>query len=460
MVTDPEGSGNTAPERAQPRPAPVPSRPAVAPLKRDVRTVGRIGLAVVLVFFGLGGGWAATAPLSGATIAGGVVSPEGSRRTVQHLEGGIIHAILVDDGDTVGAGQALVVLSDVGAEADRGTLANRLLALAAREARLEAERDGAETIHFGHPALGETDDPAVVAAIVEQVNQLQSRRATQASRESILRQRVLQLEQQIGGFDKQLESVRRQNALIREELADVEALYRQGYERKARVLSLQRAEAELLGAEGEAMAAIARAREAIGETELQIVNLGVEHAERVEEQLVETRIQRVEVEERLREIRDRLHRTTITAPVAGTVMNLRFKTSGGVVRPGEPVLDIVPAEDALVIEAKVAPQDIDDVYAGLDAHVIFPSIPQRSLLRIPATVTRVSADAVEDERTGLMYFAARVQVTPEALAEAGAEITLTPGMLAEVYIATRERTLLAYLVQPFMQSLERTFRER
>ncbi|TVR83168.1 MAG: HlyD family type I secretion periplasmic adaptor subunit [Rhodospirillales bacterium] len=458
MSSDIAAANGRTPDQSRPRPAPALA--PVPPLRRDLRTVGRIGLAVVLVFFGLGGGWAATAPLSGATIATGVVSPEGSRRTVQHLEGGIIHAILVDDGELVEPGDVLVVLSDVGAEADMGTLTNRLLTLAARETRLEAERDDTETMSFDHPALRDKSDPAVIAAIAEQVGQRQTRLATKASREAILSQRVLQLEQQIIGFEKQLESIRRQNALIREELADVEGLYRQGYERKARLLSLQRTEAELLGIEGETLAAIARAREAIGETELQIVNLGVERAERVEEQLAETRVQRIEVEERIKESRDRLRRTTITAPVAGTVMNLRFKTSGGVVRPGEAVLEIVPAEDALVIEAKVAPQDIDDVHPGLDAHVMFPSIPQRSLLRIPAVVTRVSADAVEDERTGLTYFAVRVQVTAEALDAAGADVNLTPGMPAEVYIATAERTLLAYLVQPFMQSLERTFRER
>ncbi|TVS00487.1 MAG: HlyD family type I secretion periplasmic adaptor subunit [Rhodospirillales bacterium] len=439
---------------------PVATRmPRVVPLGRSLTGTARFGIAVVILFFGIGGGWAATMPLAGATIAPGTVSPEGSRRHIQHLEGGIINEIRVNDGDRVRAGDVLVVMQDVRAKAAVDTLAHRLTTLAAREARLQAERSGIDVIHFRHPALANRDDPDVQAAVGQQVNEFKTRRASDESRAAILGQRINQLEDQIAGFGKQLDSIQRQNALIREELADVESLYRQGYERKARVLALQRAEAELMGTEGDLRSRVAAAHEAIGEIRFQIANLTIQRMEQVDQELSETQARRLEVEAQIREGLDMLARTTVVAPVAGTVMNLRFKTLGGVVRPGEPVLDIVPDDEALIIEARIAAEDIDTVHAGLPAHVLFPSFPQRNLHRIPADVVLVSADAFVDEQTGQRYYTARITVDPEILAEQAPSIVLTPGMPAEVFIRTAERTLLEYLMQPFLQVMERTFRE-
>ncbi|HSO42365.1 MAG TPA: HlyD family type I secretion periplasmic adaptor subunit, partial [Rhodospirillales bacterium] len=327
------------------------SLPPVEPLKKNLRGTGRFGLSIVALFFVVGGGWAATMPLSGATIASGVVSPEGSRRTVQHLEGGIIGEIKVSEGDAVRKGDILIVLKDMGAQATADTLASRLASLAAKEARLQAERTDAETIRWDHPALADRDDPDIALAVDQQVNELATRRASDASRKAILGQQVAQLEDQIGGFEKQLESIRRQNALIAEELSDVEGLYRQGYERKARVLALQRAEAEMLGTEGDLLSRVAAAREAIGEARLKIANLKIERLEQVDQELTEVQASRIEVEKQIQESLDRLTRTAIVAPTDGTVMDLRFKTPGGVIRAGDPVVDIVPDHDELVIEA-------------------------------------------------------------------------------------------------------------
>lgn len=448
------GLAEFSPDRAS-----GPSAPAMSPLRRELRGTARFGIAVIILFFALGGGWAATMPLAGATIAPGVVSPEGSRRTVQHLEGGIIRDIKVAEGDHVDSGETLVVLQDVAAQAEEETLSSRLAVLAAKEARLQAERDGADGVAFSHPALEKAGDPDVRTAIAQQLNEFETRRASDSSREAILRQRIAQLQDQIGGYHKQVESIRRQNELIREELHDVEGLYRQGYERKARVLALKRTEAELLGTEGELLARIAASREAIGETKLQVANLKIERMEEIDQELTETQARRIEVEKQIAESRDRLARTIIAAPTDGTVMNLRFRTAGGVIRPGEPILDIVPDHDELVIEARVQPRDIDDVHAGLPAYVIFPSFPQRSLHKINADVAQVSADVMHDEKSGESFFTAQVRVSPDSLAEEAPQIHLTPGLPAEVYIRTTERTLLEYLVQPFMQVIERTFRE-
>ena len=436
------------------------SLPPVEPLRKDLRGTGRFGLAIVALFFVVGGGWAATMPLSGATIASGVVSPEGSRRTVQHLEGGIIGEIRVREGDAVRKGDILFVLKDMAAQATVDTLASRLANLAAKEARLQAERSDAETIRWDHPALADRVNANITLAIDQQVNELLTRRASDASRKAILGQQVAQLEDQISGYEKQLESIRRQNALIAEELRDVEGLYRQGYERKARVLALQRAEAEMLGTEGDLLSRVAAAREAIGEARLKIANLKIERLEQVDQELTEVQASRIEVEKQIQESLDRLSRTAIVAPADGIIMDLRFKTPGGVIRAGEPVVDIVPDHDELIIEARVAPRDIDTVHAGQAAYVMFPSFPQRTMHRIAGDVTYVSADAFHDERAGQSYFSARVKVDPAVLAAEAPGIRLSPGMPAEVYIRTVERTLLEYLAQPVLQVAERTFREQ
>jgi HlyD family type I secretion membrane fusion protein len=432
---------------------------AAAGLLRDLRGPIVAGLVVLALIFAVGGGWAAVAPLAGAAIAPGVISPEGSRQTVQHLEGGIIREILVRDSDQVVAGQPLVVLEGVGARAEVGRLAERLRTLAAQEARLRAERADAAEIRFDHAILADAEAPAVAAVRAAQVNFFQTRRAAGANREAIQAQRIDQLERQIAGLQRQLASNQRQRELIEEETIDVDQLYRQGLERKARLLALQREDAALLGAAGELEATIAQTEEAIGETRLEIMDIRIRRIEQVDEQLAEVQMQRGEAEEELAAADDTLRRTEIMAPVAGTVLDLRFKTTGGVIGPGEPVLDLVPLADELIIEARVRPTDIDDVAAGQSAHVMFPSLPQRQLLRIAGVVESVSADALTDEDGGQTYYRAKVTVDRDDLARAAPGVELTPGMPAEVFIATTERTLLAYLLQPIREILAHTFRE-
>jgi HlyD family type I secretion membrane fusion protein len=433
--------------------------PAPTPLRREVRGTGWLGIGIIVAFFGIGGGWAATAPLAGAVIASGVVSPEGSRKTVQHLEGGIIREIRVKEGDKVAAGDTVVVLEDVSAQAEVGTLRTRLIALAASEARLQAERTGAAAVSFEHPVLANRTDPEIRSVIDQQVNQFTTRKENDDSRVAVLVQRIAQLQQQIVGAQRQLQSVRRQNELIREELAAVKELFEKGYERKPRMLELQREEAELLGDEGDLLSRIARSEEQIGETRLQIIGITTTRREEVDNELADTKAERIEIEQRIAESQDRLKRTTIVAPVDGIVLDLQFKTTGGVVRPGEAILDIVPVQDELIIDARLAPQDIDDVRTGLQAYVIFPAYPQRNLHRIDAKVSHVSADSFTEERTGQQFFTAKVRVNMEYLRAWDPEIEPSPGMPAEVYISTIERTVLDYLVQPLLQSVERTFRE-
>ena len=449
---------------AAPRVAAPPSEPAGSydhemPLGRDLRGPLTLGLSAMVLFFVVGGVWSATAPLSGAVIASGIVSPESSRQTVQHLEGGIIREFKVREGQQVQAGDTLVILEGVRAKAEAGARMSRFRALLATEARLGAEHAGRSTIEFTHPALADRANPELRDVIQAQRNQFRARRDSAASRVAILRQRIVQLKTQIVGFQRQLQGTEKQREHIAEEVADVKMLLAKGLQRKPRLLQLQREQARLLGAEGELVARVARTREAIGETRLQVINLKIERREEIDTQLSEVIGKRTELEKEMRVSFDRLRRTEIRSPVAGTVIDLRYKTTGGVIRAGEPILDLVPLAADLVIEARVRPRDIDDVHAGQNAYMVFPSFAQRNLKRIEGKVQSVSPDALEDERTGERYYSARVTVDRAYLQKVAPEIRLAPGMPAEVYIATRERTVLEYLLQPFLQTLERAFRE-
>lgn len=428
-------------------------------LIRDVRGPLVLGIAAIFFFFLVGGIWAGTAKLTGAAIAPGTVSPESSRQTVQHLEGGIIQELRIHEGQQVQSGDVLLVLEEVRAQAEVGARRSRLRVLAATEARLRAERNDRDSIDFSHPILADHEDSDVAGAIQAQRNQFETRKENSANRRAILAQRKSQLESQINGFALQLKGVKKQHALINEEIVGIKDLFKKGYERKPRLLELQRKQAQLLGTEGELEARIARTQEAIGETQLQIMNLRTQRFEEIDAQLSEVLAQRIELEEQLRTSLDRLRRSEILAPVSGTVINLHFKTTGGVIGPGEPILDLVPIDGDLVIEARVRPADIDEVHAGQSAHVIFPSFTQRNLKRFQGTVQRVSPDTLEDKRTGERYYAAKVTVNRDSLSDIAFDIKLWPGMPAEVFIATQERTLLTYLLQPFLQTLERTFRE-
>ena len=275
-----------------------------------------------------------------------------------------------------------------------------------------------------------------------------------------MRQRTVQLEKQIEGFVRQLQSIKRQFALIGEEVADVNELLQKGLARKQRLLALQRTEAQLEGSEGELVARIARTKEASGETKLQIVNMQIGRREEIDQRLAQVRGERAALEEQIRASLDRLRRTEIRAPVAGTVLSLRYKTTGGVIRPGDPILDLVPLEGELVIEARVSTNDIDNVRSDQSAYIVFSSFAQRNLKRISGRVDRVSPDTLEDDRSGERYYAVRVTVDRLRLHEIAPEIELAPGMPAEVFIETGERTMLEYLMQPFLQSVERAFREK
>ena len=458
------------PAPAGPEPAPwsAAPAPAVGPAAEpeSSRSASRpgiggavvVGLAVLGLFFGLLGGWAALAPLTSAAVAPGVVKVDSNRKTVQHLEGGIIAALVVQNGDRVGAGDVLVRLDAAQARAGWALLQGQHDALSASAARLAAERDGAAAIAFDGDLVARRDDPEVAAILAGQETVFASRRTTLAGQVDILRQRQEQLEAEIASRRAQLAAAERQQALLGEEIADVALLVDKGLERRTRLLGLQRQQAALEGARGEQQGLIARARQQIGEARLQIINRRNGQIDQVVAELAEVRSRLGELKERLVASRDVLARRAIVSPIAGTVVNLRFFTPGGVIGPGEPILDIVPLDDRLVVEARIRPLDIDVVRPGLAAEVRLTAFKQRTTPTLKGRVAYVSADRLVDGVSGAAYFTARIEIPAGELARL-AGVALYPGMPAEVMVVTGRRTALGYLLDPLTASLNRAFKE-
>jgi HlyD family secretion protein/epimerase transport system membrane fusion protein len=415
------------------------------------------GTAVALAFFAGLGGWAATAPLAGAAVAPAVVAPDGSRKTVQHLEGGIVRGILVQDGSRVAAGQPLVEFDDTHARAEHAALLAGWHALKAAEARLLAEQAGRERPSFPAELVAAAPkDPALARLLTSEAERLAARRAALDDQKAVLAERIAQAEAEIDGHAAEIASGRRQLGLIEEEARVVAGLLAKGLERRPRLLTLERTRAQIEGTIAAGQAAVARARQVIAEARQQMRSLESEQAEKVAAELAEVRRDLASRAEKLRATADRLARTVVAAPVAGTVVGLKVKTPGGVVNPGEPLLDLVPANADLLLEARVAPVDIDEVHAGLKAQVHLLAYRSRNLPRIEGMVREVSADRLEDPHTREPYYLARVAVARAALP---AGIALAPGMPADVMIVTGERTLLDYLTRPIADALRRGLRE-
>lgn len=418
------------------------------------------GYAVIILFFGGLGAWAGTAQIASAAIATGVISPDGSRKTIQHLEGGIIAEIMVDDGDAVMAGDLLVALEKTQAHASFQVLQGQKRLLAAKLARLLSEQAVKNEIEFPAWLLAQQpDDPEVFQILNAQRDVFAARNEAYQGRNEIGGKRIAQLEEEIAGLQSQIGNQREQLALLDEEIGSMETLVERGLLARPQYLAMRRQKSEVEGKLAENLANVARAKQSIGETELQIVSLGSERLDEIVTEVAETRSELAAVEERLLAQRDVLNRTVVTAPVSGTIMKKRFHTTGGVVGPGQPILDIVPLDAELLIDARVRPVDIGEVAPGLQARVHFLAYSERNLPQIYGVVRSVSADSLIDEVTGQSYYLARVEVPPEELEKLGEGVKIFPGMTTEVLVMTGERTMLRYLVQPVLDSLRLAFRE-
>jgi len=415
------------------------------------------GLLAIIVFLVSFGAWAALSPLDSAAIAPGVVNASSNRKTIKHLEGGIVATINVHEGQVVEAGDVLVALDRTRPRAELAITRDRLATEMARIGRLQAERDDKPVVEQPEGYGKVISDDLVQRLIVGQQIELDARRKFVADRVAILRQQIAQFVTEKEGLERQIRSQRSEISLLQDELVGLESLFARELIGMSRVRELQRDVERLQGGIHGNRSAIGRADQSIGEIELQIEELRSGNLSQTLEQLQESEDLVRELRERIAALQDVLRRTDIIAPLSGVIVGLNVFTSGGVIAPGEPLMDIVPTDDGIVIEARVDPVDIDVVTAGLEARVRFSSFNQRDIQPSPARVLTVSADRLTDERSGADYFLARVALDDEVLENLGQSVT--PGMPAEVLIITGERTPWQYLIDPIARSFDRAFRE-
>lgn len=430
------------------------------PARFGARATVASGLLIVSVFFGAGGYWAVHASIDSAVIAAGELIMEGNRTRVQHLEGGIVAAIHVDDGDSVEAGEPLIRLEDVRARAQKVALRSEFFDALGRAARLRAERLGLEAIDFPDRLIRASADPQVAEVIQMQQQLFQSRRHAFDGQREILASRIPQYHSMIGGLDSQLEALQSQLDIFAEELEVAENLFEKGIERRPRVLQLRRNVASVKGEIGDLVEKRGQTLLAISEVEMRLIDMTDSRLAAIDEELTGLLSRLIDLEDRLRAAEDQLERTVIRAPVSGVVVGLDVHNTGAIVQPGDVLLSIVPGSASIVVHARVSPLDVDLVSPGLDAQIVLSAFKQSDVPPIDARVRRVSADRLEDERSGDTYFEAVLEfASPESRLDGESGPKLVPGMPAEVFIRTGSRAPIDYLLQPLRDSFRRALRE-
>jgi HlyD family secretion protein len=413
----------------------------------------------IAIFVGLFAAWSFLAPMSSAAIAPGILRAEGGgRKIIQHLEGGIIDSILVKDGQSVSKGQVLARLDRTQSAAVDSALQSQYDSLMAQDARLSAERERHAQISFPAELMARRTDAKVQEIISGQTSVFISRKNSQFAQLAILEQRIGQSRSEIDSYAAQLGSLEDQRRLLREEINNVAGLVKEGLERSSRLLTLQRQEAAISGQSGQLNANVARVRQSVSETEAQMIYLRDSLLTEVIGQQREVRTQITEMTERLKASNDVNKRREILSPVDGRVVNLRFVTPGGVVRPGEPIMDIVPRNEKIIVLAKLRAVDVDAVREGQTASIRLMPYKARLMPLIVGTVKSVSADATADERSGQFFYETQIELDQKEIAQLQ-DVHLLSGMPAEVFIDLGERSLMQYFVQPMVDSFHRAFRE-
>ena len=443
---------------ASPMEAPMLPQDAPSPDALAHRSIS-LGIVLSILLFGVFGMWAALWPLATGAVAPGKVVLDTNRKTIQHLEGGIVKEILVKEGQTVNAGDVLLRLDATTANARRDTQRSQYISARASEARLIAERDSATSVTFPQELLAlDGKDQEVTEQLDTQRRLFTTRQSNLREQMDALQQRVNQGSEEIGGLRQQVSSASEQLRLLNEEIAMVQSLVNSGNAVRSRLLALQRSAAQIGGMRGEATANIGRVNQQINESRVMLANKKTEYLNQVVSELKDAQVQASNLSEQLRSAEAVAQRIDITAPLTGKVVGLKVFTIGGVIAPGEKLLDIVPTGDKLVIEAMVNPQDIDTVHEGLKARVRLTAYKQRRISPVTGNVVTLSADRFEDQASGRAYYTARVEIPAAEIADLK-NVELTPGMPAEVLIVTGSRTMLSYLLDPIRYGFGRAFRE-
>lgn len=419
--------------------------------------LGLIALAILLGGFGT---WAATTNISGAIIASGSIEVDKNRQIVQHIDGGIVQDILVDEGDTVRKGDVLLRLDPTLLKSDLTIADGQFYELAARRARLIAERDKSDHISFDAELLEQaTLKPEVRDLVDGQQNLFDARRDTIAREIEQLGKRAQQITDQIAGIDAQQTALEIQLGLIERELKDQQDLLDKGLAQASRVLSLQREQARISGQSGELAAQKAQAQGRITEIDIQILGRDTQRREEAITTLRDLQLRERELVEQRLALRERLSRLDITAPVSGIVYGLTIFTPRSVIRPADPVLYLVPQDRPLVIAAQVEPIHIDQLFVNQEVSLRFSSLDQRETPELFGKVVQISADAFEDQSSKVRYYRAEIVLNEDEINRLPEGATLIPGMPAETFIRTKDRTPLAYLIKPFTDYFAKAFRE-
>jgi HlyD family secretion protein len=446
--------------------------PGLEMWQRDVpkspRRATVLGIAVLFLGVLLFVVWASLAPLNGAVVAVGSFVATGQNKQVQHLEGGIIRDLLVNEGDLVEAGQTLVRLDETPARSSLRRLVLKKYRTIAMQARLDAQIEKKDAIAVPQELATAVDEPEVQGIFDRQRMELKAHREEQSNEEEVLRKEIAGLKESIGGYGAQLKGVEERLALFTEELNAKKSLLDRQLTRKTDVFALQRAEAGVSGERGELIARIADAKERIARAEQQIAQVRSAAMQKAVEELREAETQRDDVLEQIRAQEDVLRRLDVRAPVRGIVVKLNHHAAGAVVAPGSIILELLPVNDELIIEARVKPNDITHVKEGQDALVRLTALNQRMTPVIDGRVVYVSADTVSEQATPQSLgaqparansFIVRVTLDQQDARRKVENFRPTPGMPADIYIETGQRTLLEYLLRPLLDSLSRGFRE-
>jgi len=435
-------------------PHPAPRQPEEDGIL-DIHKPRQIGITLLIAVFGVFGLWAAFAPLDGAAFAPGTVTVRSYKKIIQHLEGGIVSQIVARDGDLVEEGQPILILDDTQAKAELEIANTQLIGLLARESRLLAERDDLDEISY--LSISNSGDQRADGQIQAQNAIFEARRAANNGRNEILTQRIVQLENQIEGMQALKETKDLLATSYAEELEDTRALLEKGFSEKTRVRELERNFAAISGDSAELASNIAASEVQIGETRLQMIQLRSDFLNEVVSELGDTQTSLNDVYERITALEDIVERTTVKAPEKGIVNGMQIHTVGGVIGAGSVIAELVPENDDLILEASINPIDIDRVAEGQDARIRFSAFGSRAPTAF-GNLLSLSADAFANPNDGSSYYLARVEVDPASLDELG-DLSLMPGMPAEIYINTGSRTFLQYLMKPLSNTIARSFNE-
>ena len=433
------------------------NRNLLSDLHTNDRKIRNIGSVIVIITFGIFGGWSFLAPMDSSVLAPGVVVVRAYSKTIQHLEGGIVSKILIKDGDLVNEGQPLLVLDDSQIKAQLEIIRAQNITLTAQVSRLRAERDNLKAINYPE-LLQDTSDKRVSDARLAENNAFNSRKNAYNGEVDILNQRIGQTLSKINGLQGQVSSKKQLNESYSEEIHDLKELLAEGFADKQHLREVERNYALQTGEIQQLNAEIITSQMLINEAHLQILQLQKKFQEDVSSKLSEVQAHLNDVAEQFAASQDKLNRIVIKAPSSGMVLGLSVHNENNVISPGRPILYIVPQNTELVVEARVPPNDIDQVSVGLQTEVRFSAFKQYKAPKMNGKVIGLSADLLTDEKTGVTYYQARVELTAESRKALG-KLQLLPGMPVEVFIKTGERTLFEYLAQPATNSFARALIE-